>query len=452
MDNLLCDESWLSDPLTPEPEPNFCLNIHDDHVVMSPGIDAARVEEAISIDLEKESCFSNHGHKFVEFLASKKLIDARFRTVQWLIQTRSRLNLSFETLFSAANCFDRFVNVISCDEWSKWMVELVAVTSLSVASKFNDVASPSPQELQMEGLTHMFHHKTVLEMELILLKALDWRVNSVTSLSFSQILMTKMGIAGGDIMMNRITEHLLDDLCDLKMLGYAPSVVAVAAMWTVLEEKAALEDNFGKIMNLFGQEHKEKIAKCIHVMKSRNVEKGWGRKVSEVKSLVSVLQRGDIMNMNDVYYGGDLSTIFQILRSEGINKKRDRDFYEDKLRPAKRMTFKNMSSSPLASSLFPSPLSTLSAHKHGRSRNFCVSRKEQCLRVRATRLPEGMIVPKVQPKSQPAFLGFTQTAEIWNSRACMIGLIGTFIVELILNKGILELIGVEIGKGLDLPL
>ncbi|CAN7113563.1 unnamed protein product [Brassica rapa subsp. narinosa] len=450
MDNLLCDESWLSDPLTPEPVPNFRLNIHDDHVVMSPGIDAATVEEAISIDLEKESCFSNHGHKFVEFLASKKLIDARFRTVQWLIQTRSRLNLSFETLFSAANCFDRFVNVISCDEWSKWMVELVAVTSLSVASKFNDVASPSPQELQMEGLTHMFHHKTVLEMELILLKALDWRVNSVTSLSFSQILMTKMGIVEGDIMMNRITEHLLDDLCDLKMLGYAPSVVAVAAMWTVLEEKSALEENFGKIMNLFGQEQKENIAKCINVMKSRNVEKGWGRKNSEVKSLVSVLQRGDMMNMNDVYHGGDLSAIFQILRSEGINKKRDRDYYEDKFRK-ENLLQKKMSSSPLASSLFFS-LSTLSAHKHGRSWNFCVSRKEQCLRVRAAKLPEGVIVPKVQPKSQPAFLGFTQTAEIWNSRACMIGLIGTFIVELILNKGILELLGVEIGKGLDLPL
>ncbi|WZY79911.1 hypothetical protein YC2023_026295 [Brassica napus] len=407
MDNLLCDESWLSDPSALEPLPN----IHDDHMEMSPAMDAATIEEAISIDLEKESCFSYHGHKFIESLVSKKLTDARFQTVQWLIQTRSRLNLSFETLFSAANCFDRFVNVISCDEWSKWMVELVAVTSLSVASKFNDVTSPSLQELQMEGLTHMFHHKTVLEMELILLKALEWRVNSVTSLSFSQILMTKMGIVGGDIMMNRITEHLLDDLCDLKMLGYAPSVVAVAAMWTVLEEKAALEENFGKIMNLFGQEYKENIAKCINVMKSRNVEKGWGRKGSEVKSLLSVLQRGDIMNMND----------------------------------------KKMSSSPLASSLFFS-LSTLSAHKHGRSRNFCVSRKEQCLRVRAAKLPEGVIVPKVQPKSQPAFLGFTQTAEIWNSRACMIGLIGTFIVELILNKGILELIGVEIGKGLDLPL
>ncbi|KAL0709044.1 hypothetical protein Bca4012_016022 [Brassica carinata] len=312
MDNLLCDESWLSDPLTPESLPSFRLNIHEDHVAMSSAMDATTIEEAISIDLEKESCFSNHGHKFIEFLVSKKLTDARFQTVQWLIQ-----------------------------EWRKWMVELVAVTSLSVASKFNEVASPSFQELQMEGLTHMFHHKTILEMELIMLKALAWRVNSVTSLSFSQILMTKIGIVGGDIMMNRITEHLLDDLCDLKMLEYAPSVVAVAAVWTVLEEKAALEENLGKIMNLFGQEPKlqENIAKCVNVMKSRNVEKGWGSRIGEVESVASGLQRGDVMNRNDVYHGGDLSAIFQILRSEGNNKKRHRDYYEDKIHPAKRMTF-----------------------------------------------------------------------------------------------------------------
>ncbi|CAH8269766.1 unnamed protein product [Arabidopsis lyrata] len=110
-----------------------------------------------------------------------------------------------------------------------------------------------------------------------------------------------------------------------------------------------------------------------------------------------------------------------------------------------------MSSSPLSSSLFH-PLSTLSAQSHGRRQNLCFSRTQQSVVVRAAKLPEGVILPKVQPKSQPAFLGFTQTAEIWNSRACMIGLIGTFIVELILNKGILEVIGVEIGKGLDLPL
>lgn len=40
-------------------------------------------------------------------------------------------------------------------------------------------------------------------------------------------------------------------------------------------------------------------------------------------------------------------------------------------------------------------------------------------------------LPKVQPKFQAPFLGFTRTAEIWNSRACMIGLVGIFILELV---------------------
>ncbi|CAO2183891.1 unnamed protein product [Urochloa humidicola] len=66
------------------------------------------------------------------------------------------------------------------------------------------------------------------------------------------------------------------------------------------------------------------------------------------------------------------------------------------------------------------------------------------VRVNAAKLPPGVEVPRVQPKLSEPFLGFTETAEIWNSRACMIGLIGTFIVELVLNKGILQIIGVEL--------
>ncbi|KAH0638421.1 hypothetical protein KY285_035007 [Solanum tuberosum] len=71
---------------------------------------------------------------------------------------------------------------------------------------------------------------------------------------------------------------------------------------------------------------------------------------------------------------------------------------------------------------------------------------------KAAKVPAGVELPKEVPKLSKPLLGFTNTAEIWNSRACMIGLIGTFIVELIFNKGILEMIGVEIGKGLDIPL
>lgn len=93
------------------------------------------------------------------------------------------------------------------------MVELVALTSLSIASKFNEVTTPLLQDLQMEGLNHMFNHNTVLKMELIMLKALEWRVNMVTSYSFSQTLVSKIGVVDDLMMMNRITNHLLDDLC-----------------------------------------------------------------------------------------------------------------------------------------------------------------------------------------------------------------------------------------------
>ncbi|KAL2336578.1 hypothetical protein Fmac_011024 [Flemingia macrophylla] len=72
--------------------------------------------------------------------------------------------------------------------------------------------------------------------------------------------------------------------------------------------------------------------------------------------------------------------------------------------------------------------------------------------VQAVKPPAGVEIPKVEPQFKPPFLGFTKTAEVWNSRACMIGIIGVFILEFIINKGILQVIGVDVGKGLNLPL
>ena len=57
---------------------------------------------------------------------------------------------------------------------------------------------------------------------------------------------------------------------DLKMLAYAPSVVAVAVVLGFLEEKAALEEKLGKIMNLFGEEHKVKL-KCYNNLYNCNI-------------------------------------------------------------------------------------------------------------------------------------------------------------------------------------
>ena len=120
---------------------------------------------------------------------------------------------------------------------------------------------------------------------------------------------------------------------DLKMLQYPPSVVATAAIWILMEDKVCRES----IMNLFEQNHKEKIVKCVDGMKNRDIDhQSSRRRYSEGRSILSLLQRGDVMNMNGDYNVEDLSKIFQIFRYE--KKKRDRGNHQDNIRPAKRMT------------------------------------------------------------------------------------------------------------------
>lgn len=72
--------------------------------------------------------------------------------------------------------------------------------------------------------------------------------------------------------------------------------------------------------------------------------------------------------------------------------------------------------------------------------------------VRAAKLPPGVGQPREEPKLPVPLWGFTRNAEVWNSRASMIGIVGIIIVEAIINQGILQAIGVDVGKGLDLPL
>ncbi|KAG0469320.1 hypothetical protein HPP92_018648 [Vanilla planifolia] len=94
----------------------------------------------------------------------------------------------------------------------------------------------------------------------------------------------------------------------------------------------------------------------------------------------------------------------------------------------------------------------LHAETNHRPRLLPQNRRSVGFRAKAAKLPAGVEMPKVEPKLSEPFFGFTKTAETWNSRACMIGIIGTFIVELVSHKGILQMIGVEVGKGLNLPL
>jgi hypothetical protein len=102
-----------------------------------------------------------------------------------------------------------------------------------------------------------------------------------------------------------------------------------------------------------------------------------------------------------------------------------------------------------------SALSSSSTQKHISSSVMRPSQartRRAAVAVSAANLPQGVSAPKRLPVAPEAKFGFVYNAERLNSRACMMGFIGTLIVEAITHKPVLELFGFSVGQGLGFEL
>ena len=97
---------------------------------------------------------------------------------------------------------------------------------------------------------------------------------------------------------------------------------------------------------------------------------------------------------------------------------------------------------------FNSRTSTWTVSPRGRS----PTSRRGAVAVRAAAPPSGVSQPPRSPVTPPPKFGFVENAEVLNSRAAMIGFFALLAVEAIAGKGLLELVGVTVGKGLDIGL
>lgn len=98
---------------------------------------------------------------------------------------------------------------------------------------------------------------------------------------------------------------------------------------------------------------------------------------------------------------------------------------------------------------FTNTVTTVTGPKRGSQRPLLRGVR---LTVRAQSPPKGVTQPPRSPIVPPPKFGFVENAEILNSRAAMIGFFALLAVEAIFNKGLLEIVGFTVGKGLDLGL
>ncbi|QDZ23106.1 chlorophyll a/b binding domain-containing protein [Chloropicon primus] len=72
--------------------------------------------------------------------------------------------------------------------------------------------------------------------------------------------------------------------------------------------------------------------------------------------------------------------------------------------------------------------------------------------VSRVKAPDGVTFPTQSPKLPKLTMGFTHMAERWNSRASMVGFFSLLFIELVTGKGLLELLGLQVGNGLGFEL
>ncbi|XP_062096912.1 putative cyclin-D7-1 [Humulus lupulus] len=300
--SLFCDEVWPSSPTAASDDIGNNIPVQmTEHVITTKrcsfeshddnnGGDQFHIttedsEVALTICLEKEKTYVPEP-KYSEYLESKNLIVARFRTIQWFIKCRSRFNLSFGTVFHATNYLDRFISINqNCiiTEWKYWMVELLSIACFSIASKFIDTNPPMLHEInQMEDIEHSFEASAIQRMELKVLVALDWRLACTTAHSYLQLFTPHLQYYlilnhQQHIIIPQINHLLLRVISDTELVEFRPSVVAASAIWCCLDRFLSTPSTvhqYSHLTRFFHQPQKDDIIRCHNMMEERSTNDG----------------------------------------------------------------------------------------------------------------------------------------------------------------------------------
>ncbi|CAI9098288.1 OLC1v1034909C1 [Oldenlandia corymbosa var. corymbosa] len=285
-ENLLCNELWLS-MMTPTPgqvEEELLVhpNGNNGFTAASSYSNAEDCEEVFRVFLRKEMTTYALESDYLEHVRENFWVNkARVKAINWFVKSQRRLNLSLETLFDAANYFDRFSSLNKYQVCNDWMIELLSVACLSTAAKLNETSPPSLYQIQMEGVENLFESSLIQRMELNMLETLEWRLRPATSYSYFELL-TKSSINNllkfnqkqhfGPEFEERVIELLGGALLDSKFLEFRPSVIAMSALQHISDELGSARDGQNSVCMarfralIASPDQQEKLIKCHEMM------------------------------------------------------------------------------------------------------------------------------------------------------------------------------------------
>ncbi|KAK1423815.1 hypothetical protein QVD17_19124 [Tagetes erecta] len=163
---------------------------------------------------------------------------ARKEAVDWILKVKSYYGFTPLTAILAINYLDRFLFSLHFQKDYPWMIQLVAVTCLSLAAKIQETHVPLLLDLQVDDTKFLFEAKNIQKMELLVMSTLKWRMNQVTPISFLDHLVRRLGLLNNvhwDFF-KKCEAIILHLVSDSRFMCYKPSVLATATMLCVVDE------------------------------------------------------------------------------------------------------------------------------------------------------------------------------------------------------------------------
>lgn len=144
--------------------------------------------------------------------------------VDWLIEVHLKFKLLPETLFITVNIIDRYLEK---QKVSKTRLQLVGVTALLIASKYEEIYPPELKDF-VYITDRAYSKQDVLQMEFSILNTLSFDITFPTAFRFLERYVKQLG---EDQSVMYYASFLVElALVDIRMLQFPPSVIAASAL------------------------------------------------------------------------------------------------------------------------------------------------------------------------------------------------------------------------------
>ncbi|EEB08965.1 G2/M B-type cyclin Cdc13 [Schizosaccharomyces japonicus yFS275] len=222
----------------------------------------------------------------------------------WLIEVHSRFRLLPETLFLSVNIIDRFLSLRVC---SLSKLQLVGITALFIASKYEEVMCPSVQNFvyMADG---GYDEEEILQAEQYILRVLEYNLAYPNPMNFLRRI-SKADYY--DIQTRTVAKYLVEiGLLDHRLIRYPPSQQCAAAMYIAREMLGRGPWN-RNLVHYSGYEERELIpvvAKMISYLQKPVQHEAFFKKYASKKFMKASLFVRDWVKKNAMAFGDEQET------------------------------------------------------------------------------------------------------------------------------------------------